>query len=72
MIIKVFSWGGRSQGRTILHVWPCLKPYYCQTTLVNSPNISGMLVTLPNVEKITANDVLAEQNASKGQKEGTN
>jgi len=30
-----------------------LKPYYCQTTLVNNPNFAGMLVTLPNIEKMT-------------------
>jgi len=33
--------------------WPCLKPYYCQTTLVNDPNISGILVTLPNIGKMS-------------------
>ena len=41
------------QGDQIVHIWPCLKHYYCQTTLVNNPNISGMLVTLPNIENIT-------------------
>jgi len=50
---KAFQLGdvaGRTQS---IHIWPCLKPYYCQTTLVNNPNISGMLVTLPNIEQIT-------------------
>jgi len=47
--LGVFSW----EGAEIVHIWPCLKPYYCQTTLVNKPNFSGMLVTLPNIEKIT-------------------
>jgi len=42
-----------SRGAQIVHIWPCLKPYYCQSTLVNSPNFSGMLVTLQNIEKIT-------------------
>jgi len=37
----------------IVHIWPCLKPYYCQTTSVNNPNFSGMLVTLPNIEIMT-------------------
>jgi len=41
------------QGDQIVHIWPCLKHYYCQTTLVNNPNISGMLVTLPNIENVT-------------------
>ena len=50
MIIKLFSWG-LAGGTQIIHMWPCLKPYYCQTTLVNNPNISGMLVTLPNIKK---------------------
>jgi len=53
MIIKVFSCWDVAGGTQIIHIWPCLKPYYCQTTLVNNPNISGMLVTLPNIEKIT-------------------
>jgi len=53
MIIKLFSWGGISRELQIFHIWPCLKPYYRQTTLVNNPNISGMLVTLPNIEKMT-------------------
>ena len=53
MIIKLFSWGCLGGGLQIVHIWPCLKPYYCQTTLVNNPNFSGMLVTLPNIEKIT-------------------
>ena len=53
MVIKLFSWGAVGRGVQIVHIWPCLKPYYCQTTLVNNPNISGMLVTLPNIEKIT-------------------
>ena len=52
-ILKLFSWGGVASGEQILHVWPCSKPYYCQSTLVNNLSISGMLVTLPNVEKIT-------------------
>ena len=42
-----------SRGAQIVHIWPCLKPYDCQTTSVNSPNFSGMLITLPNIEKIT-------------------
>jgi len=53
MIIKLFSWGGAAWGAQFVHIWPCLKPYCCQTTLVNNPNFSGMLVTLPNIEKIT-------------------
>jgi len=54
IIIKLFSWGCLAEeGAQIVHIWPCLKPYYCQTTLVNNPNTSGMLVTLPNIEKIT-------------------
>ena len=53
IIIKLFSWGGVAVETQIIHIWPCLKPYYCQTTLVNNPNISGLLVTLPNIEKIT-------------------
>jgi len=53
MITKLFSWGGMPGGAQIVHIWPFLKPYYCQTTLVNNPNFSGMLVTLPNIEKIT-------------------
>jgi len=44
--------GGVAGEMQIIHIWPCLKPYYCQTTLVNSSNISGMLVTLPDIEKI--------------------
>jgi len=52
MIIKLFSWGVVAGGMEIIHIWPCLKPYYCQTTSVNL-NISGMLVTLPNIKKIT-------------------
>jgi len=40
MNIKLFSWGGVAGGKQIIHIWPCLKPYYCQTTLVNNPNIS--------------------------------
>jgi len=44
--------GGVAGETQIIHIWPCLKPYYCQTTLVNSSNISGMLVTLPDIEKI--------------------
>ena len=53
MIIKLFSWGCLAGEAQIVHIWPCLKPYYCQTTLVNNPNVSGMLVTSPNIEKIT-------------------
>ena len=53
MIIKLFSWGHLARGEQIVHIWPCLKPYYCQTTLVNNPNISGMLVTLPNIRKMS-------------------
>ena len=53
MIIKLFSWACVARGGQIIHIWQCLKSYYCQTTLVNNPNISGMLVTLPNIEKIT-------------------
>jgi len=45
--LGVFSRGGAQ----IVHIWPRSKPYYCQTTLVNNPNFSGMLVTLPNIEK---------------------
>jgi len=22
----------------IVHIWPCLKPYYCRTASVNNPN----------------------------------
>jgi len=45
---------GGVAGRTqIIDIWPCLKPYYCRTTLVNKPNISGMLAPLPNMEKVT-------------------
>jgi len=51
MIIKLFSWGYLTGGVQIVHIWPCLKLYYCQITLVNEPNFSGMLVTLPNIEK---------------------
>jgi len=50
---KHFNWGGVAVEKQIIHIWPCLNPYYCQTTLVNNPNISGMLVPLPNIEKIT-------------------
>jgi len=53
MIIKLFSWGCVATGEKIVYIWPCLKPYYCQTTLLNNPNISGMLVTLTNIEKMT-------------------
>ena len=53
MIIKLFSWGCLARGAQLVHIWPCLKPYYCQTTSVNNPNISGMLITLPNIEKMT-------------------
>jgi len=51
---KAFSLGIFSRGGAqIVHIWPCLKPYYCQTTFGNNPIFSGMLVTLPNIEKIT-------------------
>jgi len=50
---KAFQLGAFSRGVQIVHIWPCLKPYYCQTTLVNNPNFSGMLETLPKIEKIT-------------------
>jgi len=53
MIIKLFTWGCLAWGAQIVHIWPYLKPYYCQTTFVNNPHFSGMLVTLPNIEKIT-------------------
>jgi len=54
MIIKLFRWGSLAGGGAqIVHIWPCLKPYYCQTTFGNNPIFSGMLVTLPNIEKIT-------------------
>jgi len=53
MIIKLFICGGVTGKTQIIHIWPCLKPYYCQTTLVNNPDVSGMLVTLPNIVKIT-------------------
>jgi len=53
MIIKLSTWGCLARGVQIVHIWPCLKPYYGQTTLVNNPNNLGMLVTLPNIEKIT-------------------
>jgi len=53
MIINLFSWGCYSGGAQLVHIWPCLKPYYCQTTSVNNPNFSRMLVTLPCIEKIT-------------------
>jgi len=53
MIVKLCSEGGIARGAQIIHIWPCLKPYYCQSTLVNNPNIPRMLVTLPNIEKIT-------------------
>jgi len=49
MIIKLFSWGCSGGGAQIVHIWPCLKPYCCQTTLVNNPNFSGMPVTLSNI-----------------------
>jgi len=52
MIIKLFRWGGVAGETQIIHIWPCSKPYYCQTTLVNNPNISRMQVTLPHIEKI--------------------
>ena len=42
-----------SRGAQIVHIWPCLRSYYCQTALVNNPNFSGMQVILPNIEKIT-------------------
>jgi len=50
MIIKLFSWGCLVEETQIVHIWPCLKPYY---SLMNNLNFSGMLVTLPNIEKIT-------------------
>jgi len=50
---KAFYLGDMVRGAQIVHIWTCLKPYYWQTTLVNNPNFSGMLVTLPNIEKIT-------------------
>jgi len=53
MIIKLTSWGCLAKGEKIVYIWPCLKSYYCQTTLLNNPNISGMLTTLPNIEKMT-------------------
>jgi len=53
MVIKLFSWGCLASGAQLVHIWPCLKPHYCQTTLVNNPTISGMVVTLPNIEKMT-------------------
>jgi len=40
MIIKLFSWGGVASRAEIVHIWPCLKPYYCQTTLMRNPNFS--------------------------------
>jgi len=52
MIIKLFSWGCLAGGAQIVHIWPCLNPYYCQTTLVYNTNFSGMLVTSPNNEKM--------------------
>jgi len=52
MIIKLFSWG-RSQGGTNYSYLAMFKAFYCQTALVNNPNISGMLITLSNIEKIT-------------------
>jgi len=51
--IKLFSWGCVASGAQIIHIWPCLKPYYCKTTLVNNPNISGMLTTMSNIGKVT-------------------
>jgi len=53
MNIKLFSWWGVAGGTQIIHNWQCIKPYYYQTTLGNNTNISGMLVTLPDIEKIT-------------------
>jgi len=29
MIIKLFSWGGVAGETQTIHIWPCLKPYYC-------------------------------------------
>jgi len=49
MTIKLFSWVFVARGEQIIHIWPCVKPYYCQTTLVNNHNFSGMLVTLPDI-----------------------
>ena len=34
MNIKLFSWGVR-----IIHIWPWLKPYHCQTILVNKSGV---------------------------------
>jgi len=50
---KAFLLAVFSQGAQIVHISPCLKPCYFQTTLENNPNISGMLVTLPIIEKMT-------------------
>jgi len=52
MIIKLFSWGCLVGEAQIVYIWPCSKLYYCQTTFVNNPNFPGMVVTLPNIEKI--------------------
>ena len=35
----------------IVYIWPCLKPYYCQTTLVNHGNFSAIFITLQNSKK---------------------
>jgi len=29
MIIKLFRWGFLAREVQIVHIWPCLKPYYC-------------------------------------------
>jgi len=50
---KAFLLAVFSQGAQIVYISPCLKPYYFQTTLENKPNISGMLVALPIIEKMT-------------------
>jgi len=50
---EAFYLGMFSQGAQLVHILPCLKPYYFQTTLANNPNFSRMLVTLPNIEKVT-------------------
>ena len=44
MIINLCSWGDVAGGEQIVHIWLYLNPYYCQTTLVNNSNFSGMLV----------------------------
>ena len=44
MIIKLFSWRGAARGGTNSSCLAMFKACYCQTTLVNNPNISEMLV----------------------------